>query len=205
MTAGRARVWTTIAVAGLGILSAGCGAGSAAKTVTERVSVTSPAPTVPALTLSATCERWQIATAAEQRALASKRAAIRGISVSAYLEQLADACTPARKALTLSEAIAAVNAPPPDEFASTRIAGTLAAYVAKSVRKSWNTCGEHDVCMPSTFAYSVGCHQPDPQVRVLSCFVTTTKGKAGQSDDYGYTVKSTVDKDGSFTWGIDRS
>jgi hypothetical protein len=54
-------------------------------------------------------------------------------------------------------------------------------------------------------AYSVGCHQPDPQVRVLSCFVTTDKGSAGESDDFGYTVKSTVNKDGSFSWGIDNS
>lgn len=106
----------------------------------------------------------------------------------AYIELVGNACTPARKALTLQEAIAAQEAPP-DPFAGTRINGVLAAYVAKSVRKSWNRCGTNDVCISGTFSYSVGCHQPDPQVRVLSCFVTTDKGNAGQSDDSGTRSK----------------
>lgn len=75
--------------------------------------------------------------------------------------------------------------------------------MAKSVRKSWNACGANDICMPGTYAYSVGCHQPDPQVRVLSCCVTTDKKSGGEG--YGYTVKATVNKDESFSWGMDRS
>jgi hypothetical protein len=180
---------------------AGCGSSTATGTVTQTVAA--QPPKAPPLTLGATCELWQNATAAQQRALATQRAQIRGIAVSAYVEQLATACTPSRKALTLAEAIAADNKPPVDQFASTRIDGSAGAYVAKSVRKSWNACGANDVCISGTYAYSVGCHQPDPQVRVLSCFVTTDKKKGGEG--YGYTVKATVNKDGSFSWGIDRS
>jgi hypothetical protein len=190
-----------IALLALGAVLGGCG-GSGASATVATTAATTAAP--PALTLSATCERWANASAAQQRTLAAKRAQIRGISTSAYIEQLANACTPARKSLTLAEAIAADNQPPPDQFAATRINGTSAAYVARSVRKSWNKCGANDVCIPGTYAYAVGCHQPDPQVRVLSCFVTTDKSKSS-TGDYGYTVKATVNADTSFSWGIDHS
>lgn len=198
-------MFAIVAFLGSALMCVGCGSSATTRTVTQTrtVKVRATTPQAPPLTLSATCERWEDATAAQQRALAAKRAGIRGITIAAYVEQLGDACTPSRKALTLSEAIAADNKPPADPFATTRISGQLAAYVAKSVRSGWNACGPDDVCIAGTYAYSVGCHQPDPQVRILSCFVTTDKQKGGEG--YGYTVKATVNKDGSFSWGLDNS
>ncbi len=91
--------------------------------------------------------------------------------------------------------------PSADEFAETRIPGQAARDVARAVRKSWNRCGENDVCIPGEYALSVGCKQPDPQVLKLECFVTTEKKEDGSA--YGYTVDATVAPDFSrFTWGL---
>jgi hypothetical protein len=197
----RRRCAVAPAVSGLLAIVQGCGSGST-RTVTQAPE-TPPAPV--ALSVSATCGAWEDGTAIQQRTLAIKRAETLGTSVAGYIELIASACTSGRKALTLQEAIAAKNQPPPDPFADTRITGFVGAEVARSVRKSWNRCGANDVCMSGTYAYSVGCHQPDPQVRVLSCFVTTDKGNAGESDDSGYNAKATVNTDGSYSWGIDNS
>jgi hypothetical protein len=51
-------------------------------------------------------------------------------------------------------------------------------------------------------ALAIGCRQPDLQVKVLSCFVTTDRGTDGQ--DSGYLVRATVGDD-SYSWRLDRS
>ena len=87
-----------------------------------------------------------------------------------------------------------------DEFADTRISGQLANEISRSIRTSWNRCDAKDVCIPGEYAYSVGCKQPDPQVRKLSCFVTTEKRDDGSA--YGYTVIADVGET-SYSWGLE--
>lgn len=159
----------------------------------------SPAPTVAAITRRSTCEDWLTAPAADQRAFA---ATFPEPDLARTIRSLNRACTPENRALTIVEAVRLANTPPPDPFAATRVAGADRRYIAQEVRESWNRCGPDDVCIPGERARSVGCSQPDPQVRVLSCFVTTAV--RGDGESYGYSVKVTVAPDGSFNWRIDR-
>jgi hypothetical protein len=174
-------------VAAIGIV--GCGSGS-----------DSAETSAPTLSITSSCDDWRNAAADDQRAFAEARNAARAVS---FLETVNQACTPGRKALTIGEAVRIETAPPPDPYAKTRIDTTSRRYISREVRKSWNDCGPSDVCIPGEHAANVNCNQPDPQVRVLSCFVVTDKGTGGASD-YGYTVKVNVSADGSFNWRLDR-
>jgi hypothetical protein len=176
----------------------GCGGGDTA--ASSETATTPEAPPPPSLSRQSTCEAWQLATAADQRAFA---ATFPEPDVARTITSLNRACTPANKALTIVEAVRLANTPPPDPFAATRVAGAERRYIAQQVRESWNRCGPDDVCIPGERARSVGCSQPDPQVRVLSCFVTTQV--RGDGESYGYSVKVNVASDGSFNWRIDRS
>ena len=89
--------------------------------------------------------------------------------------------------------------PTQDEFADTRISGQLANEISRWIRTSWNRCDAKDVCIPGEYAYSVGCKQPDPQVR-NSRFVTTEK--RGDGSAYGYTVIADVGET-SYSWGLE--
>jgi hypothetical protein len=165
-------------------LGAGCGAGEGG------------AP----LTAASSCESWSSAAAGRQRAFAGLKAS--DGNIARYIDRVNIACTPQRRAMTIGEAMRIAFAPPPDPYAATRVRLAFRREIAETVRSSWNDCGRNDVCIGGTHAFSVNCQQPDLQVRTVSCFVTTERG--GSGGDYGYTVKTTVGADGSYSWRIDR-
>lgn len=176
------------------VVAAGCGGGSGSGA--DGAADTTPADL---LSIASTCEEWQSSDAADQRSFAETRDS----SAVAFIETVNNACTPGRKALTLGEAVRIETAPPPDPFAQTRVKAAFRGEIAREILKSWNRCGSNDVCISGEQGDNVECNQPDPQVRVLACFVVTAKGANGESS-FGYPVKTTVSADGSYTWRIDR-
>jgi hypothetical protein len=178
-----------VALAAIGF-SAGCGSGASTAGASAE-----------ALTAGSSCESWGTAPAGLQRGFAALKAT--DGNIARYIERVNVACAPERRAMTIGEAMRVAFAPPPDPYAATRIKLGFRREIAESVRSSWNVCGGSDVCIPGTYAFGVNCQQPDLQVRMLSCFVTTERG--GSGGDYGYTVKVTVGVDGSYSWRIDRA
>lgn len=156
--------------------------------------------------MSSLCEQYTSASAADQRAFA-ETARNDEQTVAEAVQFLNSACA-GNGALTLSEAIGQAVADEiieeaegsADPYADTRIHGRLAAEIARSIKESWNRCDENDVCIPGEAALAVG-RQPDPQVKELSCFVTTERGAGGE--DSGYPVHATVGAD-SYSWRLDR-
>jgi hypothetical protein len=169
---------------------------------------TTTAATAEALSMNSLCEDYSAAPARTQRSFAEEvmnedqtlpeaiqflNAACEGNGAMSIAEAVGQA---------LAEQIAEEAAVEEDPYSETRVGGSLAAEIAGAVKRSWNRCNDSDVCIPGEYALSVGCRQPDPQVKELSCFVTTERGEGGS--DYGYTVIVTVGAD-SYNWRLDRS